>query len=57
MSYRFKHVPLPIITVTCRQCGRSVSNKHDTIYADLNGKPFEAYYCRVCKKDIEQERI
>lgn len=37
--------PYPYFTVVCLKCSKVLHSKHDVIYADLNGKPFKAYYC------------
>ena len=38
---------------TCASCGKFASNRFDPhkgpgLFADLNGEPFKAYYCRDC---------
>lgn len=36
-------------TVTCRQCLTRVSS--EALWADLDGPPFQAYYCDECRKN------
>ncbi len=60
---RFKLVTGPVFSITCQGCGehkqagsecfRSASTGKldghpDTVYADLEGTPFESYYCEPC---------
>ena len=43
--------PIPEFTFTCSKCMAKTSSKNG--YADLDGKPFEDYYCSKCKDEIE----
>lgn len=36
------------LVFTCCQCGRRVTQGRETVWADLNGEPFRAYYCQDC---------
>lgn len=45
------------VVLACARCSKSLSLKEEhkqgkSIYADLNGKPFEAYYCEECYQKI-----
>jgi hypothetical protein len=45
--------PTPIaaggpVTFTCHGCGRHVNQAQETVYADLEGPAFQAYYCGTC---------
>ena len=45
-----------IVNVICIKCSRIVS--YERAWADLDGKPFESYYCDHCvgKADHEMEK-
>ena len=46
------------ITVVCVRCDETKRNypymgeKADTIFADLNGRSFKAYYCEPCMNEV-----
>jgi predicted RNA-binding Zn-ribbon protein involved in translation (DUF1610 family) len=40
---------LPSFSYTCRKCGkRQISEPRNVAYADLDGEPFNDYYCPRC---------
>lgn len=41
----------------CCQCGKRMvlSRAEPTIYADLDGEPFKAYYCADCARKAANE--
>ena len=44
-------------TCRCCHCGKTIGgrfNEKEPRFADLDGKPFEAYYCETCKGEIEK---
>ncbi len=53
---RFSKVRGKPFTATCMACGKPTSS--EDLYADLDGAPFRAYYCPVCKHAAESvERL
>ena len=38
------------LTVCC-ECEARLDSRINTIYADIDGEPFKAYYCRLCVPD------
>lgn len=43
---------IPFISY-CKFCGRTMNSGNEPVYADLHGKPFEDYYCLICKDQKE----
>ena len=39
----------------CCRCYHTIGDI-TKMYADLDGKPFESYYCETCKNDLEQNK-
>lgn len=52
--YNFQPVALSssgnALTFTCVGCAQRVRQPQDTVYADLSGESFKAYYCAPCKE-------
>lgn len=40
----------PVFQTNCYTCARKLISSRDVIWADLDGKAFEAYYCELCKQ-------
>ena len=38
------------LTFTCCACEKRTNQAHGTVYADLLGVPFRAYYCADCAR-------
>ena len=52
--------PVPLFKYTCVSClgaFPTAVNFKSNGFADLNGKPFEAYYCPQCAKALIKQRI
>lgn len=54
-EYKFQQVTGKPFTTTCIACGYRIepgdgseTRLHGPHFADLNGEPFKAYYCRDC---------
>jgi len=51
-----KKVTGPVFTFTCLKCGVTFNTLEDAggvlPFADLDGEPFEAYYCPECFKKL-----
>ena len=48
---------VPPFTYICTECRRSREAKPGhPVYADLDGKPFEAYYCASCYEKMTAEK-
>jgi len=53
---RFEHVdPKPTFTVICCDCNRTLQSDTESIFANLDGEPFRAYYCRRCMVVVSRE--
>lgn len=46
---------VPPLIYTCCSCGCSMNSKNETVFADLDGEPFKAYYCNDCMVLVEKE--
>jgi hypothetical protein len=55
--YLYPVNPTPPFTAICKHCGQKLYSARDTIFADLEGKAFEDYYCKPCKESgfLEQK--
>ena len=40
--------PHPPCNVKCCKCGVTLLTSANRVWADLDGKPFHAYYCALC---------
>jgi hypothetical protein len=38
----------PVFTAACCDCGTTLTNLTNRLYADLDGEPFKAYLCKAC---------
>ena len=45
----------PSFTCRCRVCKDPLSPFSETVWADIKGEPFVAYYCNNCK-NLEEEK-
>ena len=43
----------PIFRTWCINCHGKLYSESQRIWADLDGKPFKAYYCEPCKLKVE----
>ncbi len=43
------------ITLTCCACGKRCTQGNDNFTADLDGEPFQDYYCEECTQDINAD--
>jgi len=55
-------IPVPVhsnnpITVTCIACGGRAYQAHGTVYADLDGAAFQAYYCADCALERQSQPV
>jgi len=41
--------PFPAFVTTCYRCAKRLQSDKQTIWADLNGPAFKAYYCEKCR--------
>jgi len=59
MRHDFKMVVIkdgsPFFTCRCTVCKAHLSPFSETVWADLKGKSFVAYYCNNCK-NLEEEK-
>jgi uncharacterized protein YlaI len=40
--------PKPAFTIKCIECGEVGSSDYSVWFADTQGEPFKAYYCKDC---------
>lgn len=56
MKHNFQVVSTPPhFAINCYKCGRACDTERETVWADLNGPAFQAYYCDDCKRTAERE--
>ncbi len=50
--------PYPGFFTTCKHCQTRLDSTKHEIFADLDGEPFEDYYCKACKESgfLEQRK-
>ncbi len=41
------------VIILCRKCETRIDGRKDSVFADLEGKAFEDYYCEKCKLQLE----
>lgn len=44
--------PEPAFYADCIKCGRRMLSNRESMFADLDGEPFKAYYCQTCKASL-----
>jgi predicted SprT family Zn-dependent metalloprotease len=41
-------------TTICAGCNKRMELAREHFFADLDGKPFEAYYCLKCSSELQE---
>jgi hypothetical protein len=55
--YLYPCNPNPPFIAFCQHCGQKMNSGLVAVFADLEGKAFEDYYCKSCKESgfLEQK--
>lgn len=48
--------PKPYFLTWCYSCGRSLDTSKVSVWADLDGPAFEAYYCERCSTLVGRDQ-